>query len=174
VKTDVVLTFVGDDKPGLVESVSRIISDHEGNWLESRLSQLAGKFAGIIRVSVDESRAATLIESLQRLRAVGLSVVSERAGVMATVVPKRRQTLTLLGLDHPGIVRDVSHALAARQINVLELNTNITRAAMTGEPMFEAEATIEYPADIDLPEFEAHLAAISREIGVDVELVDND
>ena len=49
--TSYVITFIGDDRPGLVEALAKVISGHDGNWLESRLSQLDSKFAGIIRVS---------------------------------------------------------------------------------------------------------------------------
>ena len=50
--TYLVLTVIADDKPGLVETLAEVIADHKGNWLESSMSQLAGKFAGILRVSV--------------------------------------------------------------------------------------------------------------------------
>ena len=43
--TYLVLTIIGEDRPGIVESLAEIISDHSGNWLESSMSQLAGKFA---------------------------------------------------------------------------------------------------------------------------------
>ena len=59
--TYLVLTAIGEDKPGLVESLVRIISDNSGNWLESSMSQLAGKFAGILRVSVNDNNADKLI-----------------------------------------------------------------------------------------------------------------
>ena len=59
--THLVLTVIADDKPGLVESLSQIIASNSGNWLESSMSQLAGKFAGILRVSVDDDRAENLI-----------------------------------------------------------------------------------------------------------------
>lgn len=65
VQTTFIITFIGDDRPGLVESLSQVISDHNGNWLESRLSQLAGKFAGLISVSVPEESTAALQVALK-------------------------------------------------------------------------------------------------------------
>ena len=52
-KTYLILTIIGEDKPGIVESLAEVIADHSGNWLESSMSHLAGKFAGILRVGVD-------------------------------------------------------------------------------------------------------------------------
>ena len=168
-RTNVVFTFIGEDKPGLVESISRIIKDHQGNWLESRLSQLAGKFAGIIQVGVDADKIDGLIDSLQGHQ--GLTVVVER-GTEARDDNSQTHTLMLLGLDRPGIVADVSSALAGQNINVLEFNTNIVKAAMTGEPMFEAKAAVEYAADTDVVRLVEDLEIISAALGVDIELED--
>ena len=52
--TDLVLTLIGSDRPGLVEAVAEVIAGHGGNWLESRMAHLAGKFAGILRVEIPE------------------------------------------------------------------------------------------------------------------------
>ena len=66
-KTNLVITVMADDKPGLVESLSQTISSNSGNWLESSMSQLAGKFAGILRVSVENDKADKLVEDLKGL-----------------------------------------------------------------------------------------------------------
>ena len=47
-----VISFVGDDRPGIVQTLSSIVNDHNGNWLESRMSRLAGKFAGVARIEL--------------------------------------------------------------------------------------------------------------------------
>ena len=65
--TYLVLTAIGDDRPGLVESLSQVITENSGNWLESSMSQLAGKFAGILRVSVSDEDAESV--SYTHLRA---------------------------------------------------------------------------------------------------------
>ena len=52
-----VLTYVGDDRPGLINAVSEKIAAFGGTWLESRSARLAGKFAGILRVNVPEENA---------------------------------------------------------------------------------------------------------------------
>ena len=77
-KTNVVFTFIGDDKQGLVESISRIVNENHGNWLASRLSQLAGKFAGIIQVEVADHDVKALTDSLNRLQSMGLTIVIEK------------------------------------------------------------------------------------------------
>jgi len=65
--TDVVVTLLGPDRPGLVEMVAGIIAGHGGNWLESRMSRLAGKFAGILRAELPEDRVVAALASLASL-----------------------------------------------------------------------------------------------------------
>ena len=72
-----VLTLIGPDRPGLVDALSTTIAEHDGNWLESRMSRLAGKFAGILRLTVPEDRAGSLREELGRMQKLGLTVVIE-------------------------------------------------------------------------------------------------
>ena len=170
-RKNLILTFIGEDKPGLVESISAVIKNHDGNWLESRLSQLAGQFAGIIQIGVDTDQAKALINSLQMLTDQGLNIVLKE-GAESRDISIATHKLTLLGLDRPGIVKDVSSALSNQRINVLELNTNIVKAAMTGEPMFEAEAIVEYAASTDLMVLAEQLESISAELGIDIELDD--
>ena len=53
-----ILTVIGDDRPGLVEQLATAISSHHGNWLESSMSHLSGKFAGIVCLSIADAQLA--------------------------------------------------------------------------------------------------------------------
>ena len=72
-----VMTVIGDDRPGLVGSISRAVADHDGNWLESHMTRLAGKFAGILRVEVPADKTAALETRLHELASTGLHVIVE-------------------------------------------------------------------------------------------------
>src|SRR5919112_1622114 len=124
-RTSLVLTVIGDDRPGLVEQLSEPILAAGANWEESRMARLAGKFAGLLRVSVDSERADALAAQLAVLHGGGLTVVVERS---AETAPGAFRTLRveLLGNDHPGIIRDISRVLADHQVNIEELETDIT------------------------------------------------
>src|SRR5208337_5257294 len=67
-----VLTFVGDDRPGLVNAMSEKIAACGATWLESRSARLAGKFAGILLVGVPEANVAALEKALGDLKPAGL------------------------------------------------------------------------------------------------------
>ena len=77
------LTIIGPDRPGLVERLARTLSDHDANWLESRMARLAGKFAGILLASVPESRAEELTQALRALESMQLAVQVGGPGIAA-------------------------------------------------------------------------------------------
>ncbi len=171
-RTSLVFTFISDDRPGLVESISDTVARHQGNWLDSRMSQLAGKFAGIIRVGVDEEFANDLTRALQALRDEGMSIIVEQSGETFEPADSLTLFLNMIGLDRPGIVHEVSQALAKENINVVEMSTDITSAAMTGEPLFNADAEIHVPSEIDVAKLSEMLDQIADKLSLEIDLVD--
>jgi glycine cleavage system regulatory protein len=164
-----VVTVIGKDRPGLVELVSAVVEDHGGDWVESRMSRLAGEFAGILRVSVPAARADALSEGLEGLRSEGLRVVVER-GFEDAVEEGHVILLELIGSDRPGIVHKISEALAARGVNVDELNTECEGAPWSGGTLFKAMARLRAPRALDLDQLRESLEAIAGDLMVDISI----
>jgi glycine cleavage system regulatory protein len=164
-----VVTVIGDDRPGIVETLSRTITGHGANWLESRMARLAGKFAGVLRVEVAEAGEAALREALIGLAAEGLRVVAEPSAAAAEPAA-RGVTLELVGTDHPGIVRAVSRTLAAHGVNVEELVTELVDAPMSGEQLFRASARLHLPERTALDTLRTDLERIAGDLMVDIRL----
>lgn len=172
-----ILTVIGPDRTGLVEAVARHVTAHGGNWLESRMARLAGKFAGILRVQVPDEQVDELTAALRDLGASGsdeaLTIVIEKA-TDHSVASHRRLTLHLVGQDHPGIVHDLSRALAEAGVNIEELETATANAPMSGETLFEATATLSIPDDADMPTLRNQLEQLAEHLVVDITIVDPD
>lgn len=75
-----VLTVIATDHPGLVERIAQCIASHGGNWLESRMSRMAGQFAGILRVAVPAEGYDELVEGLQGLSSTAFACSWRKAG----------------------------------------------------------------------------------------------
>ncbi len=170
--TDLVLTLIAADRPGIVESVSAIVAGHGGNWLEGRMARLAGRFAGILRVEVPDDRAAALLAALADLERVGLRVVAESGGGGAPTSELRAMEVELLGLDRPGLVQEISHLLASRGINVEELATDVYSAPMSGDAMFRARARVGVPAHIDGDDLRRSLERLAGDLMVEIKLAE--
>ncbi len=165
-----VLTVIGPDRPGLVEALARSVASHDGNWLESRMAEMSGQFAGILRVSVPKDQAAGLTEALRSLSPEGLHVVIASSDTDSPPDASRNLHLDVLGSDRPGIIREISRALASRGVNLDELNTSIESAPMSGELLFRATADLRVPAGLDLDELRASLESLASELMVELTL----
>lgn len=164
-----VMTIIAADRPGLVDRVAACVADHGGNWLESRMCHLGGRFAGIARVEVPAEKLTGLKRALHGLEADGLRIVVESGGGSA-VVGGVSATLELVGNDRPGILRSVTGVLAAHGVNVEELSSECVPAPMGGGDLFQARARVLVPAGAKLEAVRADLEKIATDLMVDLKL----
>ena len=167
-----VMTIISPDRTGLVESIARVVAEHGGNWLESRMCRLGGEFAGILRVEIPADKKSALLAALQRLQANGLQILV-RDDASATAKASGKQTkLEIVGSDRPGIVREITSALARAKVNVEEFSSEIVSAPMSGESLFQAVARLHLPADCDVAALKKDLEKIAADLLVDVSFVE--
>jgi glycine cleavage system regulatory protein len=161
-----VLTVIGDDKPGIVEQLSDQVLAAGANWEESRMARLAGKFAGVLRVTADAAGADRLSAGLALLEAGGLTIVVERS----TAEPADFRTigLELVGNDRPGIVREISRVLTHHGVNIEELETELTSAPMAGGELFRARARLRMPPTLEVSALRAVLESLAGDLMVDL------
>ena len=167
-----VMTVIGPDRPGLVDAIASLVVGHGGNWLESRMSRLGGHFAGVLRVEAPVEQVASLSAALRGLQAQGLTIVVHSDEPPAAPAPARLSRLEIVGHDRPGIVREISHALANYGINVEELHTECASAAMSGEMLFKATAKLSIPGSCDVAAVRRDLEKIAADLIVDISLGD--
>ena len=166
-RTYLVLTVIGEDKPGIVESLARAISDHSGNWLESSMSQLAGKFAGILRVSVSEDESDSLISSLNSL-SDELKLVIERVSCENYDETHQIIEVSLIGNDRPGIIREISRAVTDLAVNFEKLTSECMPAPMSGDVLFKASASLKVPQGLSVDLLQSTLENIADDLIVDI------
>jgi glycine cleavage system regulatory protein len=166
--TPVVLTFIGHDRPGLVNAISEKVAASGGAWLESRLARLAGEFAGIVLVSVPGPNIAALTDALRDLESAGLRITIERSAEAQTHENRKTAKLELVGADRPGIVRDVTRALTELGVNIEEFTSSIEAAPFSGAEMFRAAARLRVPDDLAGEDLQKTLERLAGEIMVDL------
>lgn len=169
-KTSLVLTILGRDQPGLVDSLAAIVADHGGNWVESRMAHLAGQFAGILRVEVEPAQAAALTTAIKNLTTQGLESMVCADPTLTKPTTGTIVQLDLVGLDQPGIVRKISQVLAAKGVNVEELATECTAAPTTGQCLFHATAQLRLPQGLAIEVLRVALEQVAADLMVDLTL----
>jgi glycine cleavage system regulatory protein len=164
-----VLTVIGRDRPGLVSAVSDTVAAGGGNWLDTRMASLSGQFAGMLLVDIASEKVDALVASLRKLETQGLRFIIEKSD-QPPPVAGRTLLLELVGLDRPGIVRDISHVLAAQNVSIAELESECVSGSFSGEALFKAKARLTLPDDLDLEQLRQSLEALADELMVDLSL----
>jgi glycine cleavage system regulatory protein len=162
-----ILTVIGDDRPGLVGEVAAVISAHEGNWLEASMSHLAGKFAGIVKVAVPTGGSTALQAALGAL--TGLKTQCETSAEKPAPA-ERRLSLSLVGHDRIGIVSEVTQTLARHAANIEKIETHTASAPMSAGTLFYAEVSLTAAGSLDVLALQSDLERISNDLMVDISL----
>lgn len=166
-----VITVIGDDRVGLVQSLADGVARTGGNWERSSMAELAGKFAGIVMVTVPDERAEELAENLRHLDGmldVRIQKAAEAAAAESGAVTVK---LELVGNDRPGIVHEITTALRSHGITIDRLESHVTDAPMYGGQLFECHAVLRGPESA-MPGARADLERIATELMVDLNLAD--
>lgn len=162
------MSVIGDDRPGLVSALADAVAANGGNWERSQLAQLAGKFAGIVVVTVPQDHSGELITAVTNLEGL-LEVVVHSAGEsVARAGEWSSLAIGVLGNDRPGIVHELSAALSASGVTIEKMVTGTREAPMAGGMLFEAQLEVLVPPGADTSTIRADLERIAEELLVDL------
>jgi glycine cleavage system regulatory protein len=168
------MSVMGKDRPGLVESVASLVAEHGGNWLESRMCRLGGEFAGILRVTIGRDQQAALETALHGLASQGLTVSARVDSGEEEMAGERLLSFEIFGPDRPGIVKQMTAALAAQGVNVEEFSSECGCAPMSGEMLFTAHLVVQIPDSCDLDALCHNIEKLANDLALDVDFEDED
>ncbi|PWH18544.1 MAG: transcriptional regulator [Anaerolineae bacterium] len=169
-QTDIVLTLTGHDRVGIVETVTKLLVQRGGNVQSSRMARLGGEFAMLMLVSLPETAFAGLEQDFQALRAEGYHILllpteDKHAETYKGWLPYQ---IEVLGADHEGIIHEIARHLAAQGINIETLDTSVTRAPMSGTPLFSMQAVVLVPPHIPFSQWGATLEELGDRLNVNI------
>jgi len=167
-----IITILGPDQPGLVKSLSETLNKFQGNWTESRMTHLAGKFAGIVRVSLPVEQFEKLSLALNEIQTDTFRILIEEASSINKDEPEHILSLELMAQDRPGIIQDITHQLAKLNVNIEELESNVKEASMSGGTLFCAQLKLSLPSGIKAEVVQDTLEEMSDQFMVDINFSD--
>lgn len=168
-----VLTAISKDRPGIIEDIAAVITKHQGNWVKSSMSRLGGEFAGIVQVTLPAAQAEPFVNELETLSQKGIQISLAKDPTDSTFTGDKTgqfAIIELTGIDHQGIVLDITHMLAANNVSIEEFETGVFSASMAGEPMFHATAKVKLPPNLTVKELHNKAETIAQDIMVDIKL----
>jgi glycine cleavage system transcriptional repressor len=161
------LSAIGRDRPGIVAEVTRALLGHSLNITDSQMAVLGGRFTMMLIVDAPDGTDLDAVhEELSRTRErLSLDALSLSALAGATDAPAADPShiVTVYGVDHPGIVHAVSARLAARAVNVTDLETRLV-----GDGLYAMVLEVALPLELDPEALAAMLAEVGAEQGVEV------
>ena len=164
----IVLTVIANDRPGVIQTVSKVLKKHGGSWSQSSMSSLAGQFAGILLASVPADKSDVCLEELRGLESGGLHVMAQISHEEQGTEETQEFLLELVGNDRPGIVHDITTVLANHGVNVHDLETLVEGASMGGGELFRASAQLLVPKNADLDALENEIEDMANDLMVDI------
>jgi len=172
-KNQLLITAIGEDRPGIVATLTEIVAKHGGNLEASRMALLGGEFAAISLVTVPADESDALETALNTLTKKDLTIVCKKT---RGISPDRFAghtfyKIALTGADHEGIVHKISAHLRDLNINFQAVETDIVNAPETGSPLFTMHASIAVPPSISYDALSKDLAKIADEEAVEIDLV---
>jgi len=164
---NLIITAIGSDRPGIVSELSGIITTHGGNVEESRMSRLGSDFAIIMLVSVSTDWEESLEVALQSINDL---TISTKLTQIQEIGDNKKYKIGLNGADNEGIVKVLSKYLAEKSINILEMETHISHAPISGTPLFNLNASVSVPNDVEETVIQSDLSQIAQKLGVEIQL----
>lgn len=171
--TEIIFTIVAEDRSGLVEIVSEVVTRHSGNWVDSSMAHLGGEFAGIVCVEVPDINASQFEKDLAALVSQEIEIHVRKGKKQELAPAGSRASIELTGADHSGIVHEVSRVLAQLGTNIEMLQTEVYSASMSGDQMFKANIKILLPVNLEIEDVSDALEAIANDIMVDIVVSDH-
>ena len=162
-----IISAVGSDRPGIVSELSGSITSHGGNIEKSRMTRLGSDFTIIMLVTVDPKWEESLVVALQAIKELSITTKGTEPN---TVIAGENCQISLSGADNEGIVKILSKYLEEKSINIIEMDTHISQAPISGSPLFNLNASISIPGEVDGRDIQSDLSQISKALGVEIHL----
>lgn len=162
-----VITLVGKDKPGLIDSIAQTVSQAKGNWLASSFANMAGQFAGFAEIQLPEENEAQLLATLKNHPDLDITL---NEGLSSQGKKKQKAQIDVQGNDRAGIVQELTAVLNQFNLNIVQFESLCESAPAWGNLIFKATTAVELPLDINTDELKEALEALSDDLVVEIQL----
>jgi len=171
-RKNIVFTLTGSDRVGIVESVTKMLLEYDGNVESSRMARLGGEFAMLMLVSVPVDQLLNLEKGVEKFSQQGFKVTVSQtdqsyALKYAGWLPYQ---IEVKGADHEGIIHQVAQYLTKRGINIETMDTGIIQAPMSGTPLFTMVAVVMTPPGLSSKDWGNQLDDVADELNVDIQV----
>lgn len=150
-KNYLVISALGNDRPGIVDSLSKTILEGGCNIADSRMTVLGGEFAILLLIEGNWNTLAKLEDAVPTLeQQLSLTITTKRTAGRKASIDNLPYGVEVVALDNPGIVHHLASFFSKRNINIEDLQTSSYAAAHTGTPMFAVHMSVGIPSTVHI------------------------
>jgi len=172
-KTYMILSLVGKDRPGIVEEISTFLLAHEGNIEDSRMAAMGGRFSVMTLFSCPSGKVELIRKDMAELAKLGFEA-SLHGADDPSLMPRHPELplkMEVIAMDHPGIVQRVVSILHRHNVNIQSLETRVSSAPLSGAPLFDLLLQAAVPAEESIAKIKSELSALAAEMNLDLSFV---
>jgi glycine cleavage system transcriptional repressor len=165
---ELAITAVGRDRPGIVAGLTAALLPLGANLHDCRAALLRGSFAIVMAVEVPDAVDADAARGAIAPAAatLGLEIWVGDAPGDGHTTEGERCVISVYGADHPGIVHATSSALAALEVNILDLSSRV----VGDPPVYVLGIEAELPQGVSMASVEAALQPMAARQHVELHL----
>ncbi len=170
-RTNIVLTLTGTDRVGIVDDVTELLLELNGNIETSRMARLGGEFAILMLVSLPSEQLTNLDKLTRTLADQGFKVTTTQTEQTRAEAHPGWLTyqVDVSGADHEGVLHQIAHHLSQRDISIETLESGMTPAPISGTPLFQLTALVAVPPYlVDAQEWVVTLKNVGQTLNVDI------
>lgn len=166
-----IVTALGQDKPGIVAGVTKVLYNLGCNLEDSSMTRLESEFAIMLIFSAPPK--ATEAKLTQAFAPVGkklkLAIHLKPLTAKETAAPSKGEApfvISIYGADRAGIVFQVAQTLAKARVNITNVHTH--RSASGGPSLYAMLLEVEAPTKTTEQALTRQLAPLAKKLGVEL------
>ena len=166
----IIIYVKGPDRIGIVSEISKNISKFGGNIENSKMIKLEHKFYMILLVNISNKNPKDLEIDLSQIADLEINIeITKKEEIL-----NKNTTFSFIlkGADNEGIVYRFTKLLSDLNINILDMETKLFNAPITGHPLFYMESKISIPKHIILDDLKTNLESLSEQENVVIKLIE--
>lgn len=162
------VTAIGNDRPGIVSAVTRVLFEAGCNLEDATSTILSGHFSMMLVVRLAEGATPEGVEDRLKPVAEQLDLVIAVRPVQEAhrIVAQPTHVVSVYGGDKPGIVFRVAEHLASNEVNITNLSSRIIGTDQN--PVYALMLEIAAEGGVTGEQLEMGLGGLGNELGVDI------
>lgn len=167
-----ILTAFGEDRPGIVADVTRVLYENGCNLEDTTMSMLSDEFTINLLFSSNNSQVETKLLNDCRI----LEQEKKISAFIRPLAGKKRShpvkgpiaTIHVEGMDQAGIVYKISQYLADSNLNIIDLKSTVLVTPESGTALYQMDIHIQLSVSPSVEQIEEDLNVVAEELNVEI------